>query len=93
MTQVGGSAMGSLAYESTPFQVFRERAATDGFMLRWWLNDTVTTSSSGIQGSGSVLSENTLGVASNSDVCICFLNAWAGEGGDRDELANADQDK
>ena len=47
MTQVGGSAMGSLAYETTLFQVFSNRAATDGFMLRWWLNDTVVTTHPG----------------------------------------------
>lgn len=61
-------------------------------MLRWWLNDTVELTSSGMQGSGSVLSESTLGVASNSDVCVVYLNAWAGEGGDRSELRNEDQD-
>ncbi|RDW57728.1 hypothetical protein BP5796_12529 [Coleophoma crateriformis] len=92
MTQVGGSAMGSLAYETTPFQVFSNRAASDGFMLRWWLNDSVVTTSSGMVGAGSVLTETTIGVADNSDVCICFLNAWSGEGGDRSELTNADQD-
>lgn len=92
MTQVGGSAMGALAYETTPFQVFSNRAATDGYMLRWWLNDTVTTTSSGMGGAGTDLTEDTLGVASNSDACVVFLNAWSGEGGDRDELRNEDQD-
>ncbi|RDW58789.1 hypothetical protein BP6252_13265 [Coleophoma cylindrospora] len=92
MTQVGGSAMGSLAYETTPFQVFTNRAASDGFMLRWWLNDSVVTTTSGMSGAGTVLTETTIGVADNSDVCICFLNAWSGEGGDRSELTNADQD-
>jgi hypothetical protein len=97
MTQVGGSAIGSLAYETTPFQVFNNRAATDGFMLRWWLNDNSVTSSSGgfggSSGASSGLTETTTGVASNSDVCICFLNAWAGEGGDRSELRSAEQDE
>lgn len=92
MTTVGGSAMGSLSFVSTPFQKFVDRAQSSGFMLRWWLNDTTVTSSSGMQGSGSELSESTTGVAADSDVCICFLNAWSGEGGDRSELANADQD-
>ncbi|KAF8862662.1 glycoside hydrolase [Acephala macrosclerotiorum] len=92
MSTVGGSAMGSLAYVTTPVQKFIERAATDGFMLRWWLNDTTVSSFSGMSGSGTELAESTLGVASNSDVCICFLNAWSGEGGDRSELYNATQD-
>ncbi|KAH6672261.1 putative beta-glucosidase D [Halenospora varia] len=92
MSTVGGSAMGSLAYVTTPFQKFVERAETDGFMLRWWLNDTTVTTLSGMSGSGTELAESTLGVASYSDVCICFLNAWSGEGGDRSELHNATQD-
>jgi beta-glucosidase len=92
MTQIGGSAMGSLAYETIPFQTFSNRAATDGFMLRWWLNDIVSLTSSDMSGTGSVLSESTLGVASNSDVCVVYLNAWAGEGGDRTELRIEDQD-
>lgn len=92
MTTVGGSAMGSLSHVSTPIQKFMERAETDGFMLRWWLNDTTATTFSGMSGSGTELAESTVGVAKYSDVCICFLNAWAGEGGDRTELANADQD-
>jgi len=85
--------MGSLAHETTPFQVFSNRAATDGFMLKWWLNDTVVfTSSVQVAGAGTILVENTLGVASNSDACVVFINAWAGEGGDRSELRNEDQD-
>lgn len=92
MTTVGGSAMGSLSHVVTPFQKFSERAASDGFMLRWWLNDTSATTSGGFPASGTELAETTIGVATYSDVCVCFLNAWAGEGGDRSELANADQD-
>lgn len=92
MATVGGSAMGSLAYLTTPVQLFVQRAATDGFMLRWWLNDTVETSFSGMKGSGTELTESTTGVAENSDACVVFLNAWGGEGADRAELANADQD-
>ncbi|KXH25673.1 beta-glucosidase [Colletotrichum nymphaeae SA-01] len=92
MAVVGGSAMGSLAYLSTPLQLFNERAAKDGFMLRWWLNDTSETSFSGMQGSGTELTESTTGVAEDSDACIVFLNAWGGEGADRTELTNAGQD-
>lgn len=93
MTTVGGSAMGSLAYLVSPVQRFVDRAVKEGFMLRWWLNDTVSTSSSGgMMGSGTELSETTTGVAENSDACVVFLNSWGGEGGDRSELYNADQD-
>ncbi|KAF3025618.1 hypothetical protein E8E14_012815 [Neopestalotiopsis sp. 37M] len=92
MSVVGGSAMGSLAYLSTPFQLFNQRAASDGFMLRWWLTDESTNSSSGMSGSGTELTESTTGVADLSDACVVFLNAWAGEGADRSELRNATQD-
>ncbi|EKD17082.1 beta-glucosidase D [Drepanopeziza brunnea f. sp. 'multigermtubi' MB_m1] len=104
MTTIGGTAMamaadylvscqGSLAYVTTPFQKFVERAEKDGFMLRWWLNDTTTTRVDYLTGQlGSELVESTLGVAAGSDVCVCFLNAWSGEGADRLELANAEQD-
>uniref|UniRef100_L2FKV4 beta-glucosidase n=1 Tax=Colletotrichum fructicola (strain Nara gc5) TaxID=1213859 RepID=L2FKV4_COLFN len=92
MAVVGGSAMGSLSYLTTPLQLFNQRAATDGFMLRWWLNDTSETSFSGMSGSGTELTESTTGVADLSDACVVFLNAWGGEGADRTELTNADQD-
>lgn len=46
-----------------------------------------------MSGSGTELSETTLGIAADSDACICFLNAWSGEaGGDRSELYNTTQD-
>ncbi|GJC81570.1 putative beta-glucosidase D [Colletotrichum liriopes] len=92
MAVVGGSAMGSLSYLTTPLQLFNERAAKDGFMLRWWLNDTSETTFSGMTGSGTELTETTTGVAKDSDACVVFLNAWGGEGADRTELYNAEQD-
>ncbi|TDZ18633.1 putative beta-glucosidase D [Colletotrichum orbiculare MAFF 240422] len=93
MAVVGGSAMGSLSYLSTPFQSFNERASRDGMMLRWWLNDTSETSFSGMSGSGTELTESTVGVADLSEACVVYLNAWGGEGADRAELTNADQDQ
>ncbi|CCF43226.1 hypothetical protein CH063_12985 [Colletotrichum higginsianum] len=84
--------MGSLSHLATPLQLFNERAARDGFMLRWWLNDTVETTFSGMAGSGTELTESTTGVAADSDACVVFLNAWGGEGADREELRNAEQD-
>ncbi|TEA11421.1 putative beta-glucosidase D [Colletotrichum sidae] len=81
MAVVGGSAMGSLSYLSTPFQSFNERASRDGMMLRWWLNDTSETSFSGMSGSGTELTESTVGVADLSEACVVYLNAWGGEVG------------
>lgn len=97
MAQIGGSGMASLAYQTTPVQLFVERAVTDGFMLKWWLNDTSTSSSgggfgAGSAGSGTQISETTTGIASGSDACVVFINSWAGEGGDRSEIRNVEQD-
>ncbi|KAF1357590.1 glycoside hydrolase [Lizonia empirigonia] len=84
MSQNGGSAMSSAGF------------LADGFMLKWWLNNTVVESSgSGMMlsdGSGTEISETTLGIADGAEACVVFLNAWAGEGGDRSELANAEGD-
>lgn len=33
------------------------------------------------------------GVAEYSDACVVFLNAWGGEGADRTESTNANQDE
>ncbi|KAF1922458.1 glycoside hydrolase family 3 protein [Didymella exigua CBS 183.55] len=95
MSQNGGSAMSSAAFLVTPFQAFNERAQADGFMLKWWLNNTIVESSGGMlsDGAGTEISETTLGIADSAEACIVFLNAWAGEGGDRSELTNTEGDK
>lgn len=104
MAQVGGSGQGSFAYVITPEHAFVEKAREDGAMLRVMLNDSVITSGSsgGIAagpnaGSASTdstaASQTTEGYSYNQDVCLVFLNAYSGEGGDRDELYNTDQDK
>ncbi|KAK8208484.1 putative beta-glucosidase D [Phyllosticta capitalensis] len=69
-----GSGQLSFSYLMTPFQSLTTRAAADGSMIRWILNDTYTDSSS------------------SSGVCLVFLNSFAGEGADREELYNTDQD-
>lgn len=90
--------MGSQAYITTPFQLFNERAAKDGFMLKWWLNDSSTTSSSGGgfmiggAGSGTEISETATGITDHADACVVFLNSQGGEGSDRVELRNATAD-
>ncbi|KAL5356299.1 putative beta-glucosidase D [Aspergillus floccosus] len=72
-----GSGQASLPYLITPEIALSIKAGQDGTMLRWVANDTYTSSS------GSTL---------NMDVCLVFLNALAGEGADRTELYNTDQD-
>lgn len=101
MAQVGGSGQGSFSYLATPLYAFTTKAMETGMMLRFQLNDTVLTSddeSSGMGGGGGGYSDSTaidrttLGLAYNQDACVVFINAYAGEGGDRSELYNEDQD-
>lgn len=55
--------------------------------------------SSGGMGGGSSYSDSTgatqttLDYAYNQDACIVFTNSYSGEGADRSELYNADQDR
>lgn len=143
-----GSGGLSNSYLATPFQALSLRAAQDGSMFRWIMNDTYSDSSSsssfgggdmggmggmsdnstlsqggppdsasasgnnstsadaggaaggaaggngaGIQGSGTSVSPSIANYASDSEVCLVFLNSWSGEGGDRSELYNQDQDE
>ncbi|KAK5129063.1 hypothetical protein LTR85_000396 [Meristemomyces frigidus] len=143
-----GSGQLSFSYLATPYQALSLRAAADGSMFRWLMNDTYTSSSSssssssttpstgsdggatstngtapggtdsstgnssssmtmgggapggssstgggvGNLGSGTSVTPSFADYATDSDVCLVFLNAFSGEGGDRGELANADQD-
>ncbi|KAI6877478.1 hypothetical protein KC360_g9144 [Hortaea werneckii] len=154
LTSAIGSGALSNSYLATPFQALSLRAASDGSMFRWIMNDTYTEeSSSGIPseatdgnapgmgnnssssgsdsldstsnglssdsnnssttmttggmpggnggagggavmdfGSGTTVTPSIANYASDSEVCLVFLNSWSGEGGDRGELSNADQD-
>jgi len=143
-----GSGGLSFSYLATPFQAFSLRAAQDGSMFRWIMNDTYTDSSTsssfggggmggmnemggnstqsqggppdsasasgndtmspgaggaagggggaggaaGVMGTGTSVSPSIANYASDSEVCLVFLNSWSGEGGDRSELSNQDQD-
>ncbi|KAG9193567.1 beta-glucosidase [Alternaria panax] len=95
MTQNGGSAMSSNTFLVTPFKAFNERAESEVFNLKWWLNNTFVKSLGGSMiisdGAGTEIQETTLRMADGSDACIVFINAWAGEDEDRSELANAEQ--
>ncbi|KAK1147209.1 hypothetical protein N8T08_001948 [Aspergillus melleus] len=91
-----GSAQSSYPYLITPHIALTNRAVEDGTMLRWILNDTYASS-----GGSSLIPESTDSTAvspsyenyaSGSDVCLVFLNALSGEGADRTELYNTDQD-
>lgn len=91
-----GSGQGSLPYLITPVAALTIKASQGGTMLRWVASDTY------ISGSDSTLvvrvpdsTSVTPGItnyAESMDVCLVFLNALAGEGADRTELYNDDQD-
>ncbi|KAI9739036.1 MAG: hypothetical protein M1834_007248 [Cirrosporium novae-zelandiae] len=92
-----GSAEASLPYLITPQQALVTRAMSNGTMIRWILNDTYTPetfSNAAIlyMQSGTGVNPSIPNYAVDSDVCLVFLNALAGEGADRTELYNQDQD-
>ena len=141
-----GSGGLSNSYLATPFQALSLRAAQDGFMFQWIMNDTFSDSSSssgfggggmgggapsmggndstspggGMSGTGSSAGNNSMSdgadggfggganlgalgtgttvtpsianYASDSEVCMVFINSWSGEGGDRSKLYDQDQD-
>ncbi|KAK7544833.1 putative beta-glucosidase D [Phyllosticta citribraziliensis] len=133
-----GSGQLSFSYLITPYQSLTTRAAADGSMIRWILNDTYTSSSSSGMGMGSppttggtggpsgssnssssstssgsgasrgggggggnalsnlgqgtAVTPSITNYAEDSEVCLVFLNSFSGEGADREELYNTDQD-
>jgi beta-glucosidase len=91
-----GSGQGSLPYLITPETALTIKASQDGTMLRWVANDTYSSSSGStlvMQGSDSTsVTPSISNYAENMDVCLVFINALAGEGADRTELYNTDQD-
>ncbi|KAL5047908.1 glycoside hydrolase family 3 C-terminal domain-containing protein [Aspergillus fruticulosus] len=102
LTSPSGSGAGSAPYVVTPQLAMTLRQREDGGMLWWITNDTFTeSSSSGFSGGGGGMADLGSGTgvthsyanyASSSDACVVFLNALAGEGADRGELFNTNQD-
>lgn len=91
-----GSGEGSLPYLITPENALNIKASEDGTMLCWVANDTYSSSGGStlvVQGSDSTsVTPGITNYAENMYVCLVFLNALAGEGADRTELYNDDQD-
>ncbi|KAF2771370.1 glycoside hydrolase [Teratosphaeria nubilosa] len=120
-----GSGQLSFSYLRTPYDALNLRAAADGSMFRWILNNTYTESDSSmgmgggfgvgvppsgsnsssmggapgggadapsIAGAGTTVTPSFENYAEDTDVCLVFLNAFSGEGADREELYNTDQD-
>ncbi|KAK8157856.1 putative beta-glucosidase D [Phyllosticta citrichinensis] len=96
---IGGSGYASFAYLVTPHHALLNRVIEDGTQLRYLFNDTGYSQSSsggmgGVSGysSGTAVSHTYSDFAGSTEVCLVFLNAYSGEGADRGELYNADQD-
>lgn len=91
-----GSGQGSLPYLITPETALTIKASQDGTMLRWVANDTYTSSGGStlvMRGSDSTsVTPGITNYAENMDVCLVFLNSLAGEGANRTEPYNDDQD-
>ncbi|GJP92096.1 beta-d-glucoside glucohydrolase D [Aspergillus niger] len=91
-----GSAQASLPYLVPPYVALTNRIIEDGTMMRWVLNDTYSSSSTSgliMEGTDSTAVDPSFAnYATNSDACLVFLNALSGEGADRTELYNDDQD-
>ncbi|OHF04312.1 hypothetical protein CORC01_00651 [Colletotrichum orchidophilum] len=95
---VSGIASGalSLPYLVTPFQALTQRAIDDNSMIWWLMNNTYTSNTVpgpfNSLGEGTALTPSYTNYAENSEVCIAFINAYSGEGGDRRRLYDDDQD-
>ncbi|KAG9728295.1 putative beta-glucosidase D, partial [Aureobasidium melanogenum] len=92
-----GSAQSSLPYLITPEAAITLRASKEHTNVKWILNDTYTASSSGntlvtLSSSETAVDASYAGYAAASDACLVFINALSGEGADRTELYNNDQD-
>ncbi|KAE8146051.1 glycosyl hydrolase family 3 N terminal domain-containing protein [Aspergillus avenaceus] len=91
-----GSGQASLPYLISPEIALTNRAVADGTMMRWVLNDTYSSSGGStlvMQSTDSTaVTPSYADLATGADVCLVFLNALAGEGADRTELYNDDQD-
>lgn len=98
----------SFPYLITPQEALNNRASQDGTMIRWVLNNTYTAESISLIGkrqqvggggfggfsmsSGTSLTQTIPSYAGSASVCLVFINAWSGEGADRTELRNTEQD-
>jgi beta-glucosidase len=72
----GGSGTGRMSYLVDPLTAIKARAAQDGTLVQWILNNTLLSTPRGLAGLQ----------PSPPDVCLVFLKTWAQEGIDRSTL-------
>lgn len=90
LATASGAGSAPLPYLVTPYQAIMEKVAEDGTQFRYLLNNTLTGASTGFVSGGASTGVNPSirNYASFTEVCLVFINAWGGEGGDRKELRN-----
>lgn len=92
----GGSGAASLPYLITPYLALTLRAVQDGTQLFWIMNNTYSaTEATGALaglGGGTGVTPSYANYAEESDVCLCFINSWSGEGADRSSMNSTEQD-
>ncbi|EXJ65900.1 beta-glucosidase [Cladophialophora psammophila CBS 110553] len=71
----GGSGTGRLSYLVSPLEALKARAALDGTLVQYILNNNLLTQPSGL---GAIVPV--------PEVCLVFLKSWASEGSDRASL-------
>lgn len=91
-----GSGTTSFPYLVTPKDALLQRAIDDGTIIRWVTNDTWSSTTGGQfassasactgQGCGTNSDVSFSGYATDTEVCLVFLNAYSGEGADRTTL-------
>lgn len=74
----GGSGTGQFTYLVTPLRAIQERAAQDGGLVHYWLNNTLIANAN----VASLLIPRKV-----PDVCIVMLKTWAQEAEDRAHLS------
>lgn len=75
----GGSGTGQFSYLVTPLRAIQNRAAQEGGLVQYWLNNTLIANSN----------VSTLVIPRGiPDVCLVMLKTWAEEGADRAHLSS-----
>ncbi|KAL4961177.1 beta-d-glucoside glucohydrolase D [Aspergillus stella-maris] len=90
----GGSGMASPSYLVTPYDALLARSIADGTQMMWAMEEKLPNipyvAVTGTAGTSAAPTFSSYAAA--VETCLVFINAWSGEGNDRVELRNAEQD-
>lgn len=89
-----------MPYLITPYLALTLRAVEDNSQIFWIMNNTYTSITATTGPAGAAGLAQGIGVeisfdsySSGSDVSLCFINSWSGEGADRSSLSSDVQDE